>query len=362
MFAEGAQALHHGDLATADRDFKTVLQLDPSSAAAYTNLGVISMRQRHWTDALAQFHKAETLDPSLSGVQLDVGLVYYRMNDFPAAAEAFDSLLKDQPASIQARYLFGLSSFFADRYAAAEKALLPLWPNYSASLSYLYVLGSAAHKAGDEVEETRAFRQMEAVGQGTAEFHLYAGKAALTKQDSATAEQELDAAIVADPKLPMAHFFRAETMVSQNKLEAARSDLVAEIALEPDVAFSYDELGRVEQRLQHPELAAQAFQQALAHDPSLGTAYVGLAQIARDGHQYDQALKLLDHAVQLQPASASTHYLRGQVLARLHRQAEAKAEFARASDLLKAVGDRMKSGTADNHAADAQFTQGAAQE
>ena len=372
LFAAGTQALHDGNLDQAETDFKGVLRLDPSSAAAYSNLGVIAMRKKQWTTALERLHKAEHLDPSMAGVRLNVGLVYYRMNDFSAAAKAFSSLLASEPSSAQGRYLFGLSSFFSDQYAEAEKALLPLWPTYSTSLSYLYVLGSAAHKTADVRNESRAFQQMELVGQSstgqaTAELHLYAGKAALNKQDYAAAERELNAAVAVNPKLPMAHYFRAEVLSSESKDDAARTDLLAEIQLEPNVAYSYDALGRVEQRLQHPEDATRAFEQALKLDPSLGTAYVGLAQLDRDGHQYDKALVAIDHALLLQPSSASTHYLRGQILARLNRGAEAKIEFTRTNELLQAVGERMKPGAMDapattSHAADAQFTQSAAQE
>ena len=53
---------------------QAVLRVDPSSAAAYSNLGVIAMRKKGWVDALGYLHKAEQLDPPLLGVRLNVGL------------------------------------------------------------------------------------------------------------------------------------------------------------------------------------------------------------------------------------------------------------------------------------------------
>ena len=84
--------------------------------------------------------------------------------------------------------------------------------------------------------------------------------------------------------------------------------------------------GRIDIALGQTEQAVQAFKSALARDPSLSTAYVGLAEIYRDKHQYPQALAMLDQAVERQPRSGSVHYLRGQILARLHRDSEARAE------------------------------------
>ena len=99
LFAQGAQRLQSGDLAGAEAAFQAVAHMDPSSAAAYSNLGVIAMRQKRWAEALKQFHKAQQLDPAMIGVRLNTGLTYYRMNDFPAAAPEFAAVLASEPAS-----------------------------------------------------------------------------------------------------------------------------------------------------------------------------------------------------------------------------------------------------------------------
>jgi predicted Zn-dependent protease len=81
-------------------------------------------------------------------------------------------------------------------------------------------------------------------------------------------------------------------------------------------------------KLDHPEQAAKAFQSAIVLDPSLTTPYSGLAQIYRAQNRYADALSMLNHAVARQPNSAILHYLRGQVLARLHRKPGAPSQSA----------------------------------
>jgi hypothetical protein len=63
---------------------------------------------------------------------------------------------------------------------------------------------------------------------------------------------------------------------------------------------------------------------------------------------------MLDHAAALAPESASVHYLRGQVLAKLGQKAKAEEEFNTSSRLLKSFNDRLQQDPSGDKAADAQ--------
>src|SRR5215472_14112619 len=105
LFVAGETALRTGDLTTAERDFREVVAKNPRSAGAYANLGVIAMRRRQWSQALALLKRAEQLAPAVAGIRLNIGLVYFRQNNFKEAIAPFASVLRDQPGSSQARYL-----------------------------------------------------------------------------------------------------------------------------------------------------------------------------------------------------------------------------------------------------------------
>ena len=111
MFVAGQEALESGDLTRAERAFHKLLAIDPQSAGAYANLGVIYMRRRQWDQALGMLRRAERLAPAVSGVRLNIGLAYYRQNKFDSAIRPFESVMRDQPDSAQARYLLGLCYF-----------------------------------------------------------------------------------------------------------------------------------------------------------------------------------------------------------------------------------------------------------
>src|ERR1700747_1747992 len=74
IFQRAQDALSRNQLDAAERDFLQVLRLDPSSGAAYANLGVVYMRRKQWDKALAMLHKAEPLMPNVAGIRLNIGL------------------------------------------------------------------------------------------------------------------------------------------------------------------------------------------------------------------------------------------------------------------------------------------------
>ncbi|MEY2414364.1 MAG: hypothetical protein QOD84_2970, partial [Acidobacteriaceae bacterium] len=191
LFQAGEAALKSGDLEKAEKCFQGVLAIDPRSAGAFANLGVVYMRRRQWPAALEALNKAKKLAPQVAGIRLNIGLVYYRQNNFSAAVEPFTSVVRDVPASLQARYLLGLCYFFTQRYAEAAAELEPLWPQESDQLNYLYVLGIAADEAHQAELSQRALAKLVAIGQNSATFHLLMGKAHINREEYDDAIREL---------------------------------------------------------------------------------------------------------------------------------------------------------------------------
>jgi Flp pilus assembly protein TadD len=58
VFQDGQDALAHGRLNEAERDFRQALKLNPQLGGAYANLGVVYMRRKQWQEALENLRKA----------------------------------------------------------------------------------------------------------------------------------------------------------------------------------------------------------------------------------------------------------------------------------------------------------------
>ena len=243
IFRSGQEALKNGNLDQAERDFSHVLQLDPASGAAYANLGVVHMRRRQWDKALDDLRKAEKLMPEVPGIRLNIGLAYYRQNEFLKAMPAFESVVRAEPEAVQPRYLLGLCYFFADKWGDAVQTLKPLWPQESGHFPYLYVLANAAHRAGLDELDRQAAEQLAKIGDDSAQYHLFAGKYYLNREEYGPAMKEFEAASKKDPKLPFVHFNMGLVHMKKQEYAQAREEFVTDAAIEPDMALNYEEIG-----------------------------------------------------------------------------------------------------------------------
>ena len=341
-FQAGEAAMQRGELAEAEKKFLEIVAMAPSDTGAHANLGVIYMREKKWKRAIEELRTAEKLAPQIAGIRLDIGLVYYRQGEYHKAIAPFESVLRDQPDSAQARHLLGLCYMFDERYADAITALEPLWAASSSDLSYLYVLAVAAGNAGRHDLEERALAQLLEVGQNSAAFHLMLGKAYLNRGDDDKALAELEQAGQGDAKLPMVHYNLGIVYKRRREYQKAKEEFLKDIAVEPDVAYNYDELGTMCLALEQNAEARRYFEQALQRNSQIGTSWYGLAKIDKAEKRYAPALKALDSAGAIDPKSASVHYLRAQVLMQLGRKTEAQTEFAAVRRLQSETADRLE--------------------
>jgi len=327
IFEAGQRALQENHLDEAERDFRQVLAANPQGGGAYANLGVVYMRRKQWSKALEMLRQAEHLMPQVAGVRLNIGLAYFRQSDFLEAIPPFESVVREQPDAVQPRHLLGLCYFFVERWADASNTLEPLWSQESAKLSYLYVLSIAAHRAGRKEWDERATAQLVKIGEGSAEFHLFMGKAHLNLDQYDLALADFLAAEKANPTLTFVHFNLGLTYLRKQDYEPARDEFLKDVAVEPDLAFDYDELGDVYSLLQQYGEAETNYRKAVRLDPRMLNSYVGLAKIYQRTQNYQKALSAIDSAGKLDPVRPDIHYLRGQILLRLGRAIEGKKEL-----------------------------------
>jgi tetratricopeptide (TPR) repeat protein len=333
-FAQGQAELRAGDLNAAEKSFRHVLAVDPRSAAAYANLGVIAMRRKNWEHALDLLQKAEHLDSKMAGIRLNIGIVEFRRANYPEAIPALSSVLKDQPDSSQARYLLGLCQVFTEKYSDAVGTLEPLWTSRSNDVMYLYVLGIAAHNAGNDTLDQKALLRMIEVGGDSAQLHFILGKSYLNRQEADASVIELNKAVASNPDLPYLHFTLGMAHARLGHDNWAEQEFRKDIAIEQDLADNYAQLGFLYTRGQQAEQGEKAFNEALRRDPRMASAHLGLAQLYFNESKFAPALREANAALALAPESQNVHYLRGRILARLGRQEEAKAELAIAQKLM----------------------------
>ncbi|HXY23356.1 MAG TPA: tetratricopeptide repeat protein [Candidatus Acidoferrum sp.] len=355
-FEQGETALQNGDLDAAEAAFRRVLTASPQAGAAYSNLGVIAMRRKEWEQALRLLEKAKRLEPKVAGIRLNIGLVEYRRGDYGAAIEPLASVVRDQPDSQQARYLLGLCNFFTGHFEEAVRVLESLWPQMSGDAVYLYVYCIAAHNAGEKDADEKALAQLLAVGTDTPEFHLILAKAYVNHKDYTRAVDELNVANAANPNLPFVHFNLGFVYMRTSEFQLAMEEFLKDIAIEPDVAENYEQLAMLYSRMGRDADAEKAFQDAIQRDPKMAGAHFGLAKLHMKQEKYAEALRSIDIAVRLTPDNQNVHFLRGQVLKRLGREQESRAEMAKAQKIFNATLESDRNAAEDERMPNPELT------
>jgi tetratricopeptide (TPR) repeat protein len=138
---------------------------------------------------------------------------------------------------------------------------------------------------------------------------------------------DFQAAAEASPKLTFIHFNLGLAYLKKQDYERACDEFLKDAALEPDLAFNYDELGDVYTLMQQDTNAEKSYREALRRDPRLVNSYVGLAKAYQRQQKYSQALLAIDSAGKLAPDRTDIHYLKGQILTHMGRKEEGRKEL-----------------------------------
>ncbi len=119
-------------------------------------------------------------------------------------------------------------------------------------------------------------------------------------------------------------------------------EFLTDSQIEPDVAYNYDQLGAIEFREQHTKKAKEYLLQALRLEPTLARARYQLARLLTEEGDLARALAEIDRVITLVPENRNVHYLRGQILKRLGRTREAKAEMRKVTEISSAALNRSQ--------------------
>ncbi|HZY45477.1 MAG TPA: tetratricopeptide repeat protein [Anaerolineae bacterium] len=138
-----------GQFDQALQAYSTTLQIDPSKAGAYTNIGVVYYQTGKLDIAVQQFQQALAIDPKDADTNYLLGAAYVQKNDLENAAKFFQTALMLDPNSTAAYIGLGNVDLLRKNYEQAVTNLqkaLNLQPD---SPEALFGLGKAYYLQGN---------------------------------------------------------------------------------------------------------------------------------------------------------------------------------------------------------------------
>jgi tetratricopeptide (TPR) repeat protein len=373
MYARALAATHQP--AAAIIHMKQAVAADPRNAGALDDLGSLYAMQKDWRNAEERFHAALAVNPSLASAHLHLGLAlqaeqrpgpaeelklaYQLDSDNPMINLELGRLLAasgdDQqaiqllqhayalmPQSADAAYQLGLALQRSNRMSEA----IPLFqsaaaadPNNPDILANLGMALCQQQKATQAVPLLQKAVQL-APSDPIAHQNLAAAYIQLSQFDDAVSELRI--ALKLSPDSPQLHYNLGLALKEQDNIAAAIPELQTAERLDPAMSEPPYVLGILHMQAGQYDEAARELSTSLKLQPENGDGWATLGSVYNHLDQLDQATAALDQAIQRLPLQPDPHLTLAAVLAKQKKPEDAKAERAKAAELMRANMNRQR--------------------
>ena len=362
----GITATKLGRTDAANNYYRDAIRLDPTMAAPHRNLGFNLLTAKNYTEAEPELREASRLDPSdpfahyylmllalatnrdaealdeasragnLVDTDADVAVqlveAQIRMKHADDAMAGIERLENANQLSLSREYqlavLLAQYSFYSQAVHCFQRivSVEPSWRNrYNLALALLY-----ANQPGKASSLLTALHKDQPAN---ADILMYLGAAYEMLQQMPEALNAYRAALAADPSNPDRMLDYTRLLMDTDRYDEAIQAIQSDMA-ETDAAAPLQlRLGAVEMAKGNYPSAREAFHAALAVDPKLDVAYVGLAETYSREANDAEAIRILGEARQKMPGHYLLEFYFGLVAGRLGRDGEAIAALNSAAKL-----------------------------
>ena len=328
----GFNLLNTKDYLHADPELREASRLDPNDNFAHYYLMLLAIATNHDSEALAQASHAGKLvdndiDADIALIETDIRLD--RVDDAIGRVSHLEEASEFTPPRE-----YAIAVLFAQhaRYTQAVRCfrriarLDPSWQNrYNLALALLYDRQSA--------EAAALLAALHTDQPANADVLMFLGSAFEAQQKMPEALEAYRAALVADPSNPDRTLDYTRLLMDMDRYDEAIQVVQTGMGETSSTAPLQLRLGAVEMVKGDNNAARLAFRAALAGNPQLDAAYVGLAQTyAREANDAE-AIRILEAARDKLPAHYLLEYYTGLLASRLGREQEAVDALKNASRL-----------------------------
>jgi tetratricopeptide (TPR) repeat protein len=269
-FLDARKAQASGDLKVAAQEYLAVIRLQPNLAEARVNLGLVYYLQAQYGESAEALEKALSLKPGLRGADLFLGIDLVKLGQSRRAVAYLKRAAAQEPRNKQVSTWLGTALWDAGQESEAILELRDAEKAFPADPDILFLLGQAYRNAGDEDMD----RVLTAVG--TPLYHQAYGDIYKEEHAWKQALGHYKRALEKDPKWPGAHLGLGEVYLQHGELDKARSEFLAERATGSTSASATARLAEIVLRQDQPEEALRLLNDAIQKDPDAASSALGL--------------------------------------------------------------------------------------
>jgi len=328
----GFNLLSLKDYSHAEPELREASRLDPNDYFAHDYLMLLSLAMGRDAEALTEASRAGQLpanDPEAGAGLIEADVRMGRVDD---ATDRIDRLEQSNQLSPAREYsiavLLSQHAFHSQAVRCFRRIakLDPSWENrYNLALALLY--------DGGQAEASTLLTALHTERPAHADTLMFLGSAFESLQKMPEALEAYRAALVADPSNPDRTLDYTRLLMDMDRYDEAIQIVQTGMGQTSATAPLQLRLGAVEMVKGNYAAAREDFNAALATDPQLDAAYVGVAQTyARQANDVE-AIHVLEEARVKLPGHYLLEYYFGLLASRLGREPEAIPALVKAAQL-----------------------------
>jgi tetratricopeptide (TPR) repeat protein len=313
----GLKAKAAGDLDTAIREFKRVVDLAPQLPAAHVNLGAVYYEKKAYAEAVPSLEKALELDPNLPGAHAMLGAALLAQGYLAASIPHLEKAQSDD--------LLGVALLESNRPREALLHLEAALAQRPEDPDLLYYVGIAHTKLSKQ-----AFDRLQQTSPDSARARQMMGEAMAATGNREGAERKFRASLALRPDLRGVHFAIGELELAAGNYDRAEAEFRAEVQLAPGSAAAAYKLGAVLANRGRTTEAIAELKKADALQPGMPETLLELGKAMNTAGDPKSASTYLEQVLQSEQKgdlAEAAHFQLAQAYRKLGRTADADREI-----------------------------------
>ncbi|MEC7872381.1 MAG: tetratricopeptide repeat protein [Candidatus Neomarinimicrobiota bacterium] len=330
LYTSAKSNLDSGDFTTAESEYKSALEMDPTFAPAYMGLATVAMRKGDLKQSGSLLKEAIDADPenkefrqeferlSELNTLMSKGIRSMKNGDIDNAFESFRVAYEKFPQYPESVFNMGLTHFRNKDFVEAVNYFnktIEINPDHKNALTAIknvaknfFNKGNQLYKRGDLEGALSSYDEVLSVDKTFYQAHFQVGVIQSKMGNKDLAVQSYEKSIEINPQFYKAYFALGLAKNSMNDTEGALESLQSAIDINPGYDKAYGAMGDIHIQKKDYEKAKQTLKMATTVNPNYSKGYANLGVIYSEEENWNQAISSLEMAVALNERDAMSYF------------------------------------------------------
>ena len=330
LYSSAQNNLSAGNLETAEAEYKSALEMDPTFAPAYAGLAIVAMRKGDLKQSGSLLKEAIDADPenkdfrgeferlSELNTLMSKGIRSMKNGDAESAFESFRIAYEKFPQYPESVFNMGLTYFRKKDFNEAVNYFnktLDINPDHKNALTAIknvaknsFNQGNQLYKRGDLEGALSSYDKVLDVDKTFYQAHFQIGVIQSKMGNKDLAVSSYEKSIDINPQFYKAYFALGLAKNSMNDIDGALLSLQSAIDINPGYDKAYGAMGDIYIQQKNYDKAKQTLKMATTVNPNYSKGYANLGVIYSEEENWNQAISSLEMAVALNERDAMSYF------------------------------------------------------